>query len=946
MKKLSVLLIVLTMVFSTISIYSPVEATETTVELSADDIVEQIELLPDSMLESDNVAQTYAQALKVQEYYDALSAEEQAQVSNYDKLSELMNYNSDTLNVENVESIDSTLSGKTIGYLGSSITYGYQSDGVSFPDYIEAMTGSTSIKQAITGGPLAKVDGVRDEVSYITQLLEGALTVDTDLDVLVVQLSTNDASLGIEMGEISASYDLDDLDYSTIIGAMEYICAYAKETWDCPVVFYTNPYLTDEYIARYVGESEGDTFDSVKSAYQTTYQQMVDALYELQSKWGFSIIDMWNDEDMTNIDLDLKDYYMVDPIHPSKAGYLFWYTPFIIDGLEAALESDSYVPSIDLTQESDTIYSYDASADGYTCDYSSVVIPTYYVFGGALDETAAEKLLDELGIADNLHDWSAIVKVITPLNGESYTQEDADAFIETLGAGVTNAKVIGIDDGATFVNNYISQECYAIAGIMTYDGDMVEGLDYNVAVPAYLSNATQTAIDYYVQANDASKVSQNVYENSDDSLQRVVVGNDSSLAEAFANAWDTVFSKNYRQHNETTEFYMSSATTQTDPYLLIGIADYDELGIIYNTYYSQPLNGEGEYTWFEYVPEATMDMDNGSVALIVTLHGNGNDARIQGETTGWVELAAEENFIVVSPEWQDSVTDSETGEAGPNFFNCDGLEGDKLIEWIEMLEVKYPQIDTSRIYVTGLSAGGSASSLYGVKYSNVFAAVGAVSAPGLDKEELAEIAETYDGGEVAYMYICGDHDFFGMIPVDGSSTNSFQVGENLYMQMVDPNVSMFSFIQSYQKINGLEVSETYDMSLNEYYGIELENEQWITLGVKDTLEGTLSNENGVIMKFAAIKDQAHWNYKPEAAYMWAFFKNYQRDTETGELIYVNSDSNVDTSTSDTTTSSETTDTNTSNVKTGDSSNMIIPVLCIVSASGIFYYLKKKKEYVK
>ena len=89
------------------------------------------------------------------------------------------------------------------------------------------------------------------------------------------------------------------------------------------------------------------------------------------------------------------------------------------------------------------------------------------------------------------------------------------------------------------------------------------------------------------------------------------------------------------------------------------------------------------------------------------------------------------------------------------------------------------------------------------------------------------------------MYICGDHDFFGMIPVDGSSTNSMQVAPGVYLQQADPNVGMFSFIQSYQKLNGLNVSETYDMSLNPYYGIALENQQWTTLGVKDTLEGSL-----------------------------------------------------------------------------------------------------------
>ena len=120
--------------------------------------------------------------------------------------------------------------------------------------------------------------------------------------------------------------------------------------------------------------------------------------------------------------------------------------------------------------------------------------------------------------------------------------------------------------------------------------------------------------------------------------------------------------------------------------------------------------------------------------------------------------------------------DSSTHEPGPNFFNCDGLEGDKLIEWIEMLEQKYPQIDASRIYVTGLSAGEVVLLHYMVqKYSKVFAGVGAVSAPGVDKGELTELVKTYNGGEVPYIYLCGDHDFFGMIPVDLSSKNAFEV---------------------------------------------------------------------------------------------------------------------------------------------------------------------------
>lgn len=50
--------------------------------------------------------------------------------------------------------------------------------------------------------------------------------------------------------------------------------------------------------------------------------------------------------------------------------------------------------------------------------------------------------------------------------------------------------------------------------------------------------------------------------------------------------------------------------------------------------------------------------------------------------------------------------------------------------------------------------------------------------------------------------------------------------------------------------------------------------------------GTLSNKNGVVMELAAIKDLAHWNYKPEAEYIWRFFKSYRRDIETGNLIFI------------------------------------------------------------
>ena len=52
--------------------------------------------------------------------------------------------NSGKYSLENTATVEnSPLSGKTVIFLGSSVTYGYGSKGVSFADYLESLTEST-----------------------------------------------------------------------------------------------------------------------------------------------------------------------------------------------------------------------------------------------------------------------------------------------------------------------------------------------------------------------------------------------------------------------------------------------------------------------------------------------------------------------------------------------------------------------------------------------------------------------------------------------------------------------------------------------------------------------------------------------------------------------------------------------------------------------------------
>ena len=526
-------------------------------------------------------------------------------------------------------------------------------------------------------------------------------------------------------------------------------------------------------------------------------------------------------------------------------------------------------------------YYYNAYEDGFTPTRADVVIPTYYIFAGSKTQEEANKIVEELNMINNLEQWGAQVYVVNPLNEEGYGNDDKEAFIDLVGIGVKNVKVIGIDEGSTFVNNYISQSCYFVAGMMLYGGEINENLEKNDVVPAYLSNSNENVQAFYKHINEATEEENSdkytIYRNKDNSLQAVAVSSkEEDLSEAFNNAWESIFSQNYRQHNDISEFYNLSARDVTDSYDLIEIPIFEDLDISYNQMIDESVTGmSGKYTWFEYVPNSINESENESVPLIVNLHGNQNDPRLQCDSTGWPELAAKENFIMVAPEWQDKEV---------NFFGCDGLGEEGVMNLIKDLKVKYPQIDPSRIYLTGLSIGGAESFLLGAKYSDVFAAVGIVSGVNVFAEEVAEISENYTGGEVPLLYICGDHDFFQMIPVDGSSQYGTQYlyGDQVWDE--DENTHIFSSLQAYQKINGLEVTEM-DMSKNEYYGIGLDNQQWTKLGDKDMYTGTLSNENGVVMELAAVKDLAHWNYKPEAEYIWNFFKNYERNIENGELIF-------------------------------------------------------------
>ena len=196
--------------------------------------------------------------------------------------------------LETVEPLDgSPLEGLDILYLGSSVTYGASSLGTAFPEYIAARNGTDYLKEAVSGTTLVE-EGLN---SYVTRLKK--VDKARAFDLVICQLSTNDATQKKELGTPGAGDDT-----HTVCGAIEYIIDYARETWNCPVVFYTNSYYENE-----------------------RYAAMVDALHTIAENEDIGVIDLYSDEAFNDITEEQRALYMADSIHPTRAGYLLWWTP-------------------------------------------------------------------------------------------------------------------------------------------------------------------------------------------------------------------------------------------------------------------------------------------------------------------------------------------------------------------------------------------------------------------------------------------------------------------------------------------------------------------------------------------------------------------------------------------------------------------------------------------
>ena len=190
------------------------------------------------------------------------------------------------------------LNGKTVLFLGSSVTYGSAANGISFVDLMSEMCGIHCIKEAVSGTTLADID---DE-SYVSRLKR--IDKSSKIDLFICQLSTNDAS------------STRNIHIADVEKAIRFILQYVRDTFNCAIIFYTGTYFKNE-----------------------RYSEMIKLLYALKKEYSFYILDLYHDKEMLSISKEKYQIYMKDPVHPTLRGYKEWWTPKFMDFCENILKA-------------------------------------------------------------------------------------------------------------------------------------------------------------------------------------------------------------------------------------------------------------------------------------------------------------------------------------------------------------------------------------------------------------------------------------------------------------------------------------------------------------------------------------------------------------------------------------------------------------------------------
>ncbi len=482
---------------------------------------------------------------------------------------------------------------------------------------------------------------------------------------------------------------------------------------------------------------------------------------------------------------------------------------------------------------------------------------------------------------------SAMCNVGFSIRGEDSTTYYADAGYF---GGVTYRYLIGIDGGATFINNYISTEIdYVgrIAGMLLVGGDMDKISEAASCVPVWLINAKDDVVQKYAAGNETDSTGRNgddlLFYNSEHPLQQVIstTVDKVDLPACVQKAYDELFTKCLRVPvvkpglNTASTEYRNYSFNQA-PYSLGDrnalINDVTPDGIhVYERQDTELLSEykteDGEYvtTWYEFLPDEIVDgtAAEHSIPLILVNHGGGDDPIQAVDELGWLKLAGEKRVALVAERHTSENMNAAFGAPSPWYTLSDAMP--VLVR--HMLET-YPQLDPSRVYVTGYSMGGGATNMCVYGDASLFAAAVNMSGTPIEHDPAQE--EQFKELDMPMMLTTCTYDTATHFDsANGYIAEDFQMNINNYLSYNEMDTVEFDF-ETYP-LSGFKGDTYREYMINDEYP----NHTWF-----------FRNEAGAPMVgLNIIEFIPHGLYQEYADLAWNWMSCFSRDPETKEIHY-------------------------------------------------------------
>jgi hypothetical protein len=254
------------------------------------------------------------------------------------------------------------------------------------------------------------------------------------------------------------------------------------------------------------------------------------------------------------------------------------------------------------------------------------------------------------------------------------------------------------------------------------------------------------------------------------------------------------------------------------------------------------------------------------------LHGAGDDPRALVEHCGWLDLAAKENFIMIAPDHQ-NISDRE-----PNASSQAGAAKKKM-DQIDLLVSyalkKYPNIDPARIYATGYSWGGKATTLMGVFFAERFAAIAPMGFLLVPNDNANDYAEAVDRVKDKLDLPA----FVLMDGYDGLHVRRFGLISEL---IFDQGINLLAAINGLPAVNPAAL----EYEKHPFWGFEIKDRSTVRLQDTHAQLGSWANKANVpLMRFANVEGLNHALYQGYASLAWDYMKQFTRDPATKRLSY-------------------------------------------------------------